>query len=197
MDARSCQVLAAIVFAGVLVAARSALADEPTAGPGMSTTSMQLKLAPFGEPTGDRALEPTIAVLPLRLSLINEAFPIGRAYGDDPCASSGDSAGNSIQGFPILRQAYLPITPRLVLHGFSRGGCPIDAGIGGGLTYSIPLPANLWLVASAGVYTQPSVAPGPALFKPDARLDVLLRKTPDSALSLGIGRRGIALTGLW
>ena len=197
MDARSSLVALAVAFASVLAAARPALGDEPTSGPGMSTTSMQLKLTPLGEPTGDRALEPTIAVLPLRLSLINEALPIGRAFGDDPCASSGDSAGNSIQGFPILRQTYLPITPRLVLHGFSRGGCPIDAGIGGGMTYSIPLPANLWLVASAGVYTQPSVAPGPAVFKPDARLDILLRKTPDSALSLGVGRRGIALTGLW
>jgi len=172
-------------------------ADEPTPGPGLSTMSMRLQLTRFGEPTGDRWLEPTLAVLPLRLSLMSEAFPVGRALGDDPCASHEDAAGNSIQGFSIQRQTYLPITQQLVLHGFSRAGCPIDAGVGGGLTYSIPLPSKMWLVASAGAYAQPSVTPGPIQPRPDARLDVILRSTPSSALSLGVGRRGIALTGLW
>lgn len=183
------------MLSAVVSAASGALADEPTAGPGLSATSMRLQLSPLGEPTGDQSLEPTIAVLPLRLSLQNEAFPVGRALGDGSCATTEEA--NSIQGFALQRQTYLPLVPHLVLHGFSRGGCLLDSGAGGGLTYSIPLPNDMWLVASAGAYTQPNAAPGPIQLKPDARLDVVLRSTPSSALSLGVGRRGIALTGLW
>jgi hypothetical protein len=192
--------LAGVLAVGCALVTPDARADEPTAAPGMLATSTQLHVAPFGEPTGDRALDPSIAMLPLRLSLLGDTFPIGRALGDSPCQTSEDATGNTRFGFPVMRQTYLALSPRLVLHGFSRGGCPIDAGIGGGATYSIPLPNDMWLVASAGVYSQAnqaSATPGRSLLRSDARLDVVLRKTDSSSLAIGLGRRGVALTGLW
>jgi hypothetical protein len=80
---------------------------------------------------------PFAAFTPLHLSLIGGLFPIGSALPG--CDSREDASGNSQNGFPIERYSYLRLTPQLTLHGFSSGGCPVDAGAGGGLTYSAPL----------------------------------------------------------
>jgi hypothetical protein len=188
--------LGTAVALAVAVAARGARADEPTVAPGMAATSTQLQLAPFGEPTSDRWLAPAIAVLPLRLSLVGATFPAAPLFGDACSPQLTDPTGNTTWGFPLQRQVYMPITSQLVLHGFMRGGCAVDAGAGGGVTYSIPLPKDMWLVASAGAYTQPNL-PTRAPMRADARVDLILRSTPSSALSVGLGRRGIALSGLW
>jgi len=97
----------------------------------------------------------------------------------------------------VQRQVYLAITPQLVLHGFSRAGCPLDAGIGGAVTYSVPVSKSVFLVASAGTYSLPSAQPGRVLTKGDARIDLIFRSTPDRAWGLGLGRRGLKLTGTW
>ena len=58
-------------------------------------------------------------------------------------------------------QHYEEVTliPHLVLSGFSQMGCPIDAGIGAALTYSMPISRSAWFVLGAGAYgTPPRVA---------------------------------------
>jgi hypothetical protein len=53
----------------------------------------------------------------------------------------------------------LRLTPKLVLSGFSQLGCPVDAGIGGTLTYAVPLRASTWLVFGGGIYGVPAQVP--------------------------------------
>jgi hypothetical protein len=195
------RLLAAVLVGASLAAASGvALAQEPTSSPGaaMAPQVTTLQLSPlFGEPTGSGgALPPALAVLPLRLALLGDAFPIAGALGGAPCAPREGPSGNASWGFPVQRQAVLPLTSRLVLHGFSSLGCPLDAGMGGGLTFAAPLRRDLWLVAAAGVYGQPSL-PGRSLLRTDARLDVVMRATTDHPLAVGIGKRGLTFSGWW
>jgi hypothetical protein len=189
-----------VLLAACTVAwATPALADDPAPSPMWMPAPTALQLRPlFGEPTGDaQGLAPALAVMPLRLSLMSTAFPIAGALGGNPCASREEASGNTVNGFAVQRQVYLAITPQLVLHGFSRAGCPLDAGIGGGLTYSVPVSKSVFLVASAGTYTLPGVQPRRVLTKGDARIDLIFRSTPDRAWGVGLGRRGLKLTGTW
>jgi hypothetical protein len=185
---------------GALLAALplSASAQEPSSyGAAGVPIVTPLRFTPlFGEPTGPGGLlPPSLAVLPLRLSLQGDAFPLAGALGGSGCASREEASGNTQWGFPIQRQTYLALTPHLVLHGFSRLGCPLDAGMGGGFTYSLPLRQDLWLVASAGVFSVPN-APTPTRLHTDARIDLVLPKT-DHAWAVGVGRRGLTFSGKW
>jgi hypothetical protein len=157
----------------------------------------QQQVSLIGEPTGEAVgLPPYLAATPLRLSLVGSMYPIATSLGDDPCYSRTNPSGNSVNGFPVQRYTMLRLTPHLVLHGFSRAGCPLDAGAGGGATYTVPLRSSLWLVASAGAYTLPSQVPGRAVVKTDARID-LVRGGTGNALSVGLGRRGLSFGGVW
>jgi hypothetical protein len=150
----------------------------------------------FGEPTsGGGLLPPALAVLPLHLSLMGDVYPVAGALGDASCEPREEASGNTSWGFPVQHQTYFPLTSRLVLHGFSRLGCPIDASVGGGLTLALPLQKEWWLVVGAGVLGQPSLPRAP--LRMDARIDLVMRATSDHPLAIGVGRRGIALTGLW
>jgi hypothetical protein len=191
--------LPVLLAACALLRATPALADDPAPSLAWMPTPTALQLRPlFGEPTGDtQGLAPALAVMPLRLSLLSTSFPIAGALGGAPCASREEASGNTVNGFAVQRQVYLAITPRLVLHGFSSAGCPLDAGIGGGLTYSVPVAKSVFLVASAGAYSLPSAQPGRVLTKGDARIDLIFRSTPDRAWGIGLGRRGVKLTGTW
>jgi len=176
-----------------------ALADDPAPALAWMPAPTALQLRPlFGEPTGDaQGLAAALAVMPLRLSLMSTTFPIAGALGGNPCASREEASGNTVNGFAVQRQAYLAITPQLVLHGFSSAGCPLDAGIGGGVTYTVPVSKSVFLVASAGAYSLPSVQPGRVTTKGEARIDLVFRSTPDRAWGVGLGRRGLKLTGTW
>ena len=189
-----------VLLAACAVAwATPALADDPAPAPVWMPTPTALQLRPlFGEPTGDaQGLGAALAVMPLRLSLMNASFPIAGALGGDPCASREEASGNTVNGFAVQHQVYLAITPQLVLHGFSRGGCPLDAGIGGGLTYAEPVSKSVFLVASAGTFSLPSVLTGRVVTKSGARFDLVFRSAPDRAWGVGLGRRGLKLTGTW
>jgi len=192
-------------FVGSFVVAVSlatgvARADVTSPSPVFMPVPTPLQIpALFGEPTSADGLAPGLAVLPLRLSLMDATFPLAGASPSDPfqCAAREDPSGNSQYGFPVQHHVFLALTPRLVLHGFSRLGCPLDAVAGGGLTYSMPVAKNLWLVPSAGFTVQPSSLQGRALTKGDARLDLLMKTSTDRTLSVGVGRRGLKLTGTW
>jgi len=164
----------------------------------MVPTPVPLQLfLPSGEPTSfGAALPPSLAVLPLRLSLMSATFPIAGALPGDPCASSETSGGNTVWGFPMQHATYMQLTPALTLHGFSTRGCALDASVGGGVSYALALPSNMWLVVNAGLLSQPSM-PGSTRTRGDARLDLMLRPTPDRAYAVGIGRRGVTFTGQW
>jgi hypothetical protein len=164
----------------------------------MIPTPVPLQLfMPSGEPTSSGGvLPPTLAVLPLRLSLVGATFPIAGALAGDPCASREESSGNTVWGFPVQHATYLQLTPQLTLQGFASRGCPLDSAIGGGVSYAIALPSNLFFVLNAGLLSQPSL-PGGARTRADVRVDLMLRPAPDRAYALGIGRRGVTFTGQW
>src|SRR5579871_3836053 len=90
----------------------AAHAQEPTSSPGSALAPQvtPLQLSPlFGEPTGSAgALAPPLAVLPLRLSLLGDAFPIAGALGDQACGPRMEASGNATWGFAAQRQTYLP-----------------------------------------------------------------------------------------
>jgi hypothetical protein len=93
----------------------------------------------------------------------------------------------------------MTIVPRLTLVGFSRLGCPLDAGIGGVVGYSTPIAPNAWLVASAGIFgTSTAWAKAPAA-QSDARVDVIFQRPSGRAFGVGVDARqkGLTFTGQW
>jgi len=183
---------------GTFAFAPSSFAQDPpppTPASAMVPTPVALSLFPPGEPTSNGGgLPPTLAVLPLRLSLMGGTFPIASALAGNPCLAQTEA--NSNWGFPVQRATYLKLTPQLSLTGFSSGGCTLDASLGGGASYVLPLPSNLWLVINAGLLSQPSL-PGGARTRGDVHVDLMLRPTPDRAYAVGLGRRGVTFTGQW
>ena len=170
-------------------------APTPAPSTGVTFRLPQLWL-PVGEPSGSGDLLPELLLEPLRLSLTGGIFPVASAYPQ--CDTRGDDAGNSEHGMPLQRAAFLRLSPRLTLHGFSSGGCPIDAGLGGGVTYAVPLRPSLWLVAGAGIYSVPGrndvLAARNAA---QVRLD-LVKETKDSGTvrvgfeqKMGVGRESV------
>ncbi len=187
------------------LAASSARADVTSPAPAFMPVPTALTLWPlFGEPTGNTVgLAPALAVLPLRLSLLGSAVPRASTLPGDPfhCESYEEASGNSQAGFPVEREVYLAMTSRLVLHGFSRLGCPVDARVGGGVTYTMPLARNVSIVPSAGAYARSSVAQGRVLTQGNVRVDLQLNTSSDWPLGIGVvkrgGRQGVQLTGTW
>jgi hypothetical protein len=189
----------------------SARAQEPTSSPApqlfqpfsaitppatpSSPASPLLNLV--GEPTGDTgALAGNLASAPLRLSLQNSIFPIGQGF--DQCGTREDAAGNSTGGIATQRYTLLRLSTNLVLHGFTRAGCPIDGAIGAGITYSVQVRPTLWLVAGAGIYT----APAPALWaggrtQNDFRIDLVNKVSNQRSFSVGVGKRGVTFGGVF
>ncbi|HYP78137.1 MAG TPA: hypothetical protein VER12_19325 [Polyangiaceae bacterium] len=132
---------------------------------------------------------PSTAFAPLRLSLTGGLFSHASAFSG--CEARADASGNSVNGFAMQRSTFFRLTPHLVLHGFSMLGCPVDAGMGGGLTYSVPLRKSLWLVGSAGFYALPKPGGGSSAFVTSgARVDVVKQLAWGRTLNFGLGTRG-------
>jgi hypothetical protein len=93
------------------------------------------------------------------------------------------------------------MTSSLALHGFSKLGCPLDAKVAGGVTYTVPVAHDVWLVPSAGISARTSWAQGHVVSKGEARVDVLMNTSNGGTLGLGVGKRGarqgVQLTGTW
>lgn len=129
-----------------------------------------------------------VAFAPLRLSLTEGLSPAASQFPE--CESREDASGNSAHGFAVQRYSFLRLAPHLVLHGYSMAGCPVDAGVGGGLTYSAPLATNLWLVPSAGLFALPGPGGGrAALYTTAARVDIVKNLDLGRTLSVGINTR--------
>ncbi|MET0790065.1 MAG: hypothetical protein ABW061_00965 [Polyangiaceae bacterium] len=175
---------------GALLAASPAFAQSASA-------PLQLAPAPSDDGLGEPgALLPFSSFTPLRLSLSAGLFPIESRFPG--CASREDASGNSVNGFPVERYSYLRLTPRLTLHGFSNGGCAVDAGLGSGLSYATPLGKNLWLVSSVGFYALPPPDTAlSAVVSTSARVDLVKQLPAGHVLSFGLGTRNRTGAGLF
>jgi len=137
---------------------------------------------------GQNGLPTTSAFAPLRLTLTGGIFSQAAAFSG--CDARADASGNSLNGFAVQRYTFLRLTPELVLHGFSLAGCAVDAGMGGGFSYAVPIRKNLWLVSSAGLYGMPAPGGGaPAVVTSAARVDVVKQLAWGRTLSVGLGTR--------
>ncbi len=209
------RIAVATALAATLLASASSLhAQQPPApGPGPGPTSGPTSLAglpplwispPSPSPGQDAAwLAPFVASTPLRLSLLASVYPLGPAFTGSGCGEASVAAAGSI--FPVQPYWLVPLTPHLVLHGFSDLGCPgdpsasLDGGAGAGLTYALPVRKSLWLVGSAGVYGVPAHGTGtpwaqsgagrgvPPRGSAEVRVDVVKRVQGDRTLSFGLG----------
>lgn len=125
---------------------------------------------------------------PLQLSLTGGLFPVGSVLPG--CDSRQDASGNSVSGFALQHYSFLRITTALTLHGYSMGGCFVDAGLGGGFTYHLPLGKSVWLVPSAGFYALPTSGGSTTpLLTASARVDLVKQLAWGRTLSLGLGVR--------
>lgn len=118
--------------------------------------------------------DPSILFEPLRLGLMSEVP--SQAMTEPGC--SGHVETTYQLSFPVAR--------RLTLVGFSRAACPIDAAIGGGLTYVVPLRPSVFFVASGGILVQPPYGPRPLTIIPQARADVVFDRGQGRSWSVGV-----------
>jgi len=169
-----------------------------------ASTALAQSQAPVGDSSGDAGfLSGYRAVAPLRLSL--EASISPKASGFPNCVSREDAAGNSVGGIPVQHFVMKRLTPRLVLSGFSQLGCPIDAGLGGALTYAAPLSTSSWFVFGGGLYVAPGQVPlfggvgqslmngiraAPSATNMASRADLVWKTTGDHTYSLGVQTLG-------
>lgn len=175
------------VATGVLLSAAALLSPNLTQGQQTAAPLVPVVTTITPTDTQASASAPRVfgAFVPLRLSLTVGMFPMARNFSE--CRSLEEASGNFVDGFAVQRYTFLRLTPRLVLHGFSSAGCPVDSGAGGGVSYSAPLAHNLWLVPSAGFYALPT-AFGPALVTTSVRMDLIKRTNRGRLLTLGLGR---------
>jgi len=173
----------------------SIVASALSLSPGVRAQSLPAPLVPVVVPLRadsllDSARGPRVGAVftPLRLSLLGGLFPVGSWFPG--CDSRAEASGNSVSGFAIQRYTFLPLGSRLTLHGFANDGCPVDAGLGGGMTYLIPFTKSLWLVPSAGFYAQPALGAGSAAqVSSSARIDLVKQLASGRTLSFGLGTR--------
>jgi hypothetical protein len=148
-------------------------------------------------PAGDTHV-PSFVLDPIRLGLFGEAVPVGAA--DPGCKSSREaetgSATAASPGFPMQHVAAVQLVPHLTLTGFARGGCAIDAGMGGALVYAAPVHKNVWFVMSTGILKVPHSGDiGTSTTHMQLRTDVVFARPAGRAYSVGISNRGVSVGG--
>ena len=137
------------VFACLLVSVSASFAQKgasegnqqnptPTRDPGVLSSPEGLRLS-----------------LPVRLSLSGNLVPLAPLFPQ--CETLEDDAGNSLAHIPVHNYLEWRPMPRLTLSAFSQLGCPIDAGLGALMLYSVPLRGSTLLTFATGIYG----APGP------------------------------------
>jgi|SRR6187431_425465 len=181
-----------ISLAGATVAALLALSAaaraQPSAAPLVPIVTPLRGDDLFANQNGPSA---GVAFAPLRLQLTSGLFSQASAFTG--CDSRSEASGNTVSGFAVQRYSFLRLTPQLVLHAFSSMGCAVDAGMGGGLTYSVPLSKTLWLVPSVGFYGLPAPGGGSApLVTSAARIDLVKQLAWGRTLNVGLGTRSAA-----
>lgn len=144
--------LAGVASLGVLGVA---LCSAPPAS--AQTVPTTLYPAPFSlTPRGDLGYVPPVSgfrlAAPIRLSLEGSVIPVAGGF---PNCGDQNEVGNSVGGIPVQHYAEWQLTRRLLLSTFTQLGCPIDAGIGAAVTYTVPLRPSMALVFAGGAYAAP------------------------------------------
>ena len=140
---------------------------------------------------------PSFVLDPIRLGLLAGAVPFGAA--DPACGGSIEATGTATAasgGFAMQHAAALQLVPRLTLAGFTRGGCSIDAAMGGALVYAAPIRKDIWFVASAGILKLPHAGPvGTSVTTSQFRADLVFARPAGRSLAVGLSNRGISFGG--
>jgi hypothetical protein len=191
----------AVVFGAIIGAsgpARAQVVALPVVTPLVGPPQVAW-LGPAGDASGasGSALTPSFVLEPLRMALTGTAVPTGRfepGCGEHVEATGTATAG--VPGFAMQHATSLQLVPKLTLFGFSRGGCAIDAGVGGGVAYATLLRKDIWLVASAGILHLPHAGPGGAsITRFDVRADVVFARPKGRSYTVGVGTRGVTFGG--
>jgi hypothetical protein len=186
------------VFACVLLSASASLAQaggsasnerpHPTRDPGVLSSPDAPQLS-----------------LPIRLSLSGNLVPLAPLFPQ--CETLEDDVGNSVAGIPVHNYAEWRAMPRLRLSAFGQLGCPIDAGLGALMLYSIPLHDSTSLVFATGMYGVPAqfdlfgglrsslrtgLRGAASPIASDARVDLTWQGNSGSASSVGVESVGSA-----
>jgi hypothetical protein len=202
MLSRTAVVAAACCAIVVVSVPRTARAQVQMVGPAIGPPRVTWLATP-GVPgdsngaSGDSRV-PAFVLDPIRLALLGTAVPhSGNVAGG--CGDSIESTGivtAGASGFALQHAAAIQLVPRLTLSGFARGGCAIDAAMGGALVYATPLAKNIFLVGSAGILHLPHAGPGGAsITRADIRADVVFARPGGRSYAVGIGTRGISFGG--
>jgi hypothetical protein len=189
------EALAAVVMTVALAWSAAAGAQQPAVAPGVPPVQMLATPWRLGDASDEAAQLPLdIAMLPMRLSLGGVASR-GREYAG--CVEAATANGSAPNGFLLQRSVAMRLVPRLALVGFSQTGCPMEASIGGGLVYTVPLRKDIWLVGSAGALVLPHAGPsGARVWRSEIAADVAVRTTPERTWTIGVGTRGLRIGGL-
>jgi hypothetical protein len=132
---------------------------------------------------------PSIFIEPLRLGLLSDVP--SRSANEPGCSDRVETIGSLTAAGPgsamqFTRRVPIPFIPRLTLVGFSRAGCPIDAAIGTGATYVVPLRPSVFFVMSSGVLVQPPYGNRPLTIIPKVRADVVFDRGEGRSWSVGV-----------
>jgi hypothetical protein len=144
--------LIGLVVAAAALPNRAASAQTPASVASQTTP-------PPAMPSGDDLgyvppFSGSVLAAPMRLTLEGSVFPKASVFPQ--CASLEDAVGNSLGGIPLQHYTDWQLTPRLVLSAFTQLGCPIDAGIGAVVTYTVPIRPSVAWVFAAGAYAAPA-----------------------------------------
>ena len=140
---------------------RRALADRAASAQTPASVGSQTTTPPAAPSGDDLGYVPpfsgSVLAAPMRLTLEGSISP--RAGGFPQCASLEDDVGNSVGGIPVQHYTDWRLTPHLVLSVFTQLGCPIDAGMGAVVTYTVPIRPSVAWVFAAGAYAAPAQFP--------------------------------------
>ena len=179
----------------LMLPASPARAQQTVATPSVGLPQTLVIPLRSGDASGDSAGLPLdLGMMPLRLSLSSGFWPQGKTLPG--CAERAEQSGDTWNFFPLQRAGAIHLLPSLTLVGFSTTACAVDANAGVGLVYTAPIRRDLWFVASAGASVLPTTTTtySPRM-RSDARVDLVWKSTPTSALTLGVGRRGVTFGG--
>jgi hypothetical protein len=136
------------VFACLLLSASASFAQAS------GSATDERNPTPIRDPGVLPSLDGWSLSLPIRLSLSGNLVPLAHEFPQ--CETLEDDVGNSVAHIPVHGYLEWRPMPRLTLSAFSQLGCPIDAGLGALMLYSVPLQGSTSLVFATGMYGVPA-----------------------------------------
>jgi hypothetical protein len=180
----------------------STTASFAQAGGGSAT---ERRPTPTRDPGALTSPDGPLLSLPIRLSLSGHLVPLAPLFPQ--CTTLEDDVGNSVARIPVHGYAEWRPMPRLRLAAFSQLGCPIDAGLGALMLYSVPLHNSTSLEFATGIYGVPAqfdlfgglrsslrtgLRGAASPIASDARVDLTWQSNDGSAYGIGVESAGTA-----